>query len=882
MAANLCPYCGHTGSNPDQCEGCRGLLEPLSRRATQIAMGPWFIRDARRPFNPGASYAVLTKLIAAGKVKPGTPLRGPTTHQLWAPARLVPGVAHLTGFCHECGVGTETKADRCAECGAAFPVPTERDDLGIADIDAAAEVTKRRRLTHHMCPGCGHSPTLSNRCDMCKVVFSPPTKATQFDLGPWYIRDIDAHFQHGVSYAALKRLVEEKLIDGGTILRGPSTHQFYHRADETPGVAHLLGKCHECGKSVETNDTLCIHCEEPFEFSFDDNRLGLVYTTQADADAAQEQLDAEVEQFMATAPAPVTTPKRKTESKKRKPKRKRQAAASDAHDEATVYAAGAVEHTHVESDSTHDHEEHDVPVAHVYDEYGEEVEYHDDPAAALADAGHHDHYTVATHDSHYGGYQAAVAGGPDPTEQAALRRQEQKLKSMAVVLITVFVLAGGTLIGVLVLTGDNDGPPTDGQTVNNTDDDGPSKTDVRSFDEMRLLLTDMQAKWEEVKGIDRANGVGDMLDRIESAIKLGDAFIKSGDAGKANENLTRAKSLADQVHEMDRARAEAKLARADADAARRQATDGGVPTNAKQAWDEGTGLIKQAEESFAAGRFNEAGRFWRDARTVLDRGRTSAKDFAQADKARQAFEAAVTETFTREQLDQMAGDRWAQIKSMEADAKTAIAEGKLDEAIQLYTSAQKFLPEAFENVKLELGTNYWAVMAGRTVATVLIEIRSNQPYSESRANKVFQAYKPLRLGDDFYLSLPRDPASKYEDLVPVIWQRGPQLIEEKRGKAANLSFSLGVKVELVQQYLKQDVLTIEPATRAKILKQAEQMKEIATEAKYPSAFKTLLGEFEEQVKATPDKTAVKESRRIWRDLLEKLDAYDTGAPLVVP
>src|SRR5690348_425633 len=98
----LCPYCGHAQPAADRCEECRGLFEPLSRRATQISMGPWFIRDKANPFRPGCSYEVLRKQIAAGKIKPTTVLRGPTTRQFWSVARNVPGVAHLLGYCHRC------------------------------------------------------------------------------------------------------------------------------------------------------------------------------------------------------------------------------------------------------------------------------------------------------------------------------------------------------------------------------------------------------------------------------------------------------------------------------------------------------------------------------------------------------------------------------------------------------------------------------------------------------------------------------------------------------------------------------------------------------------------------------------------------------------
>jgi len=127
----LCPYCGHTQADDDRCGECGGLFEPLSRRATQIAMGPWYVRDRKRPYHPGCSYEVLKKRIAAGAVRPNSVLRGPTTRQFWALARNVPGVAHLLGYCHECRAHVEPSDTECPQCGAPFPEVDERNELGL-------------------------------------------------------------------------------------------------------------------------------------------------------------------------------------------------------------------------------------------------------------------------------------------------------------------------------------------------------------------------------------------------------------------------------------------------------------------------------------------------------------------------------------------------------------------------------------------------------------------------------------------------------------------------------------------------------------------------------------------------------------------------------
>jgi hypothetical protein len=130
----LCPYCGHVSAGVKSCERCRGLFEPLSRQASQNAMGPWFIRDENNPFLPGFSLATLVQLVRRGRIAPDTVIKGPTTRQFWSYARNVPGVAHLLGACHVCRAPARAGDTRCGACGASFEAPDDREHLGLAPI----------------------------------------------------------------------------------------------------------------------------------------------------------------------------------------------------------------------------------------------------------------------------------------------------------------------------------------------------------------------------------------------------------------------------------------------------------------------------------------------------------------------------------------------------------------------------------------------------------------------------------------------------------------------------------------------------------------------------------------------------------------------------
>lgn len=130
----ICPYCGETQPAAERCRNCAGLFEPLSRQATHNAMGPWFIRDPQRPFQPGCSYETLVKLIRAGRVTKYSIIRGPTTRQFWTVAKHVPGVAHVLGYCHQCDTAVDPDAVGCPNCGTPFGAYLDRNYLGLPDI----------------------------------------------------------------------------------------------------------------------------------------------------------------------------------------------------------------------------------------------------------------------------------------------------------------------------------------------------------------------------------------------------------------------------------------------------------------------------------------------------------------------------------------------------------------------------------------------------------------------------------------------------------------------------------------------------------------------------------------------------------------------------
>ncbi|MFA7237233.1 MAG: zinc ribbon domain-containing protein [Phycisphaeraceae bacterium] len=117
-----------------------------------------------------------------------------------------------------------------------------------------------------LCPYCGNTQTEpEDRCAACGGFFDPLSlKVTQQHMGPWFVRDRNNPFRPGCSFEVLVRQIEKGKLKPTTIIRGPTTKQYWSVARHVPGVSHLLGYCHNCGAHVDANAESCGKCGEVF------------------------------------------------------------------------------------------------------------------------------------------------------------------------------------------------------------------------------------------------------------------------------------------------------------------------------------------------------------------------------------------------------------------------------------------------------------------------------------------------------------------------------------------------------------------------------------------------------------------------------------------
>lgn len=127
-----------------------------------------------------------------------------------------------------------------------------------------------------ICPYCGCRTEEAAACSQCNGRFDPLSRqATQNSMGPWWVRDERRANAPGCHFAAIVRLIESGSVGLDTVIRGPTSRQFWMLARHTPGVANRLGVCHNCGKEAGDSEFSCAGCGALFTLEPDRQFLGL-------------------------------------------------------------------------------------------------------------------------------------------------------------------------------------------------------------------------------------------------------------------------------------------------------------------------------------------------------------------------------------------------------------------------------------------------------------------------------------------------------------------------------------------------------------------------------------------------------------------------------
>ncbi len=153
---------------------------------------------------------------------------------------------------------------------------TDPSGAGAPGAAKPRDTSMARNIVGVLCPYCASVSADIRRCNACGGHFDPLSRqATQNDMGPWFLFDKDHPTRPGCSYEKIRELALTGKIRPGTIIRGPTTKQFWSFASRAPSIANLVGYCHNCQGRAGADDYSCKSCGSVFSPETDRQHLGL-------------------------------------------------------------------------------------------------------------------------------------------------------------------------------------------------------------------------------------------------------------------------------------------------------------------------------------------------------------------------------------------------------------------------------------------------------------------------------------------------------------------------------------------------------------------------------------------------------------------------------
>ena len=144
------------------------------------------------------------------------------------------------------------------------------EDFQAIDSDVAIDDLS----SSHVCPFCGSPTQVGSSCPRCALEDTAATRnATKLRAGPWYVLQARNPAAPGMNFATLKHLVTRGVVTRDSVVRGPTTNQFWRQASRVRGLSRELGVCHSCQEFVDAGEALCPHCNRPQTLPFDPDVL---------------------------------------------------------------------------------------------------------------------------------------------------------------------------------------------------------------------------------------------------------------------------------------------------------------------------------------------------------------------------------------------------------------------------------------------------------------------------------------------------------------------------------------------------------------------------------------------------------------------------------
>ena len=207
------------------------------------------------------------------------------------------------------------------------------------------------------------------------------------------------------------------------------------------------------------------------------------------------------------------------------------------------------------------------------------------------------------------------------------------------------------------------------------------------FRDVAQLKAEAETQFAKLAAVDKGQGVGEMTEGIEVALRLGQVLFEAKKYEEASRSYKNVMTQAPQVLALDRQRQQALAQQAEADRLRGKAEAVGAPALARLLWDRAQGLDAAAHERFQARDFVEAGLKWLAAATQDQKAEAYAVLARGMATAREGYEAEL-KTLDLAVLNQGGGSAWDEARRLAEEAAGGMREGDLAKAIDKWRAAR--------------------------------------------------------------------------------------------------------------------------------------------------------------------------------------------------
>lgn len=673
-------------------------------------------------------------------------------------------------------------------------------------------------------------------------------------MGPWQVRDDTKPFMPGFSTAVLTRQIASGRIQPDTVLRGPSTYQFWMRADQAPGISRLLGKCHACHAGVDPTSTQCEKCGADLSLHDEPNTLGLMYISDSERAAAQRQVSAGKGAPPPSRPAATALPP-----------------ADDA--ELSSDSLKPIEPPPAQPDHEEDRLDADDRVE---EQHQQEQDY--------------EHGPVASEPMPHDAIDDLWAGGDEGASPYRKRARAGNANGAVIGMLVVSLVV--MMIGVVVIVGNQGGntdADNDARSVGDTpgQDGSPSPPRITA-ETVTATRTDVMARFEPLDPGEIPAPLRGRYDQIVQMVEQADEADQAKRYTLANQAFLDAdQALAELVELRDKyiadaeLREEAQVARTAMVQARTQAESSDAQKYAGPDWSRGVDLEALATQQMETAAFESARENFINAALAYEDAGLLAQRGVAAEQAREQLFALMRESAPKNWLEEHAGDELSRVMEIQEQAVAKMKQRAFAEAALLYDQATDLLSRCNELVDQARSRKYYAYLAGYAAADALITLASGDPLANNAAANLDQAMDALALPPEIKSALPRSDAADYDAASQTLISSMRDHLTSSFGAEVQLSYAIGIKARIIEKTLSFDRFTADH--RSAVGTGVRELEDFAVEARWnPAAINPALDAFRDAVRKDEVGEKAEAAPAAWAQVLKLMSSRESGLAMMTP